>query len=617
MLLYSLRKSAASDPRNEPVFQEPPLFINDTFRILFYIIQQSMARTFTIIFLFSYCYHSRIRATNKNSASLRKLPGMPSKKLNLIFLLLNLSNFMKHLFFLLLLVIPIWTAAQPLFLDASFGSNGATISHTAGWSKEAYDLVQQPDGKLLTAGAEYEMNSEMYFLSIIARFLPDGSPDNNFGTNGSVRLLTGSKNAVEAIALQTDGKIVLAGNEYVVQGNSPNVQLITIPFIARLNANGTLDNSFGNNGIHRLGLLDGYDGKSLAAIAVLPNGQIIAGGTVATADLKMMLICLNADGTYNNNFGVSGMGQYAMEIGEDAGLWDLAIQNDGKIILAGASGSAGLASADDRLFAVARINADGTPDASFGTQGTVVTQISSGTNFIEDIAHKVTILPDGKICLAGTARNVLALARYHPDGTPDITFGQNGTIRHEQHPNVTGLAFRNGKLYTCGSISANDNILDIAVSAFNTDGSPDVTFAPNGMHTAHIYDRNYTHALLVQSDGKLVTAGSFSDDNNQQGLLLTRFTTNAPTGITPAQGKQMSIALYPNPANDLLTLTFREVTTAPQGNICIISPSGQIVYSGQLKGHQTTIPVNNLAAGIYALRVTTGMETQTLKFVKR
>ncbi|MFA6059082.1 MAG: hypothetical protein WC756_12840 [Taibaiella sp.] len=148
---------------------------------------------------------------------------------------------MKHLFFLLLLIIPMWTVAQPLFLDASFGNNGAAISHTAGWSKEAYDMVQQPDGKLLAAGTEYERNSEMYFLSIIARFLPDGSADNSFGTNGSARLLTGSKNAVEAIALQADGKIVLAGNEYIVQGNSPNVQLLTKPFVARLNANGTLD----------------------------------------------------------------------------------------------------------------------------------------------------------------------------------------------------------------------------------------------------------------------------------------------------------------------------------------------------------------------------------------
>jgi hypothetical protein len=160
-------------------------------------------------------------------------------------------------------------------------------------------------------------------------------------------------------------------------------------------------------------------------------------------------------------------------------------------------------------------------------------------------------------------------------------------------------------------------MLDIAVSAFNTDGSPDVTFAPNGLYTAHIYDHNYTNALWVQSDGKLVTAGSFSDDNNQQGMLLTRFTTNAPTGIIPVQGKQMSIALYPNPANDLLTLTFREVTTPIQGNICIISASGQIVFSSQLNRPQMTIPVHHLAAGVYTLRVNTGMETQSLKFIKR
>lgn len=524
---------------------------------------------------------------------------------------------MKHLFFLLFLAIPMLITAQPLSLDASFGNNGAAISHIVGWNKEAHDLIQQPDGKLLAAGTEYEMNGQTYFLSLITRFLPDGSPDNSFGINGSVRLVTGSKNSVEAIALQPDGKIILAGNEYIVQGNPPNVQFLTKPFIARLNTNGALDYSFGNNGIHRLDLLDAYVDKSLAAIAVLPNGQIIAGGTVATPELKMMLICLNTNGTYSSNFGVSGMGQYAMENGKDAGLWDLAVQNDGKIVLAGASQSASLASSDDVIFAMARINTDGTPDVSFGTQGMVVTQVSSGSYFIQDIVRKVVIQPDGKICLAGTAGNALALARYHANGTSDITFGQNGTIKHQQHPAATDMALRDGKLYTCGSIQPSNNMLDITISAFNDDGSPNVAFAANGMLTTHIYDKNYTNALLVQSDGKLMTAGSFSDGNDRQGLLLTRFTSNISTGIKPAQGQEMSIALYPNPTSDLLTITIKNATAATQGNIYILSASGQIVYSSQIKGVQTTIPVNQLAAGIYALRVTNGIDAQTLTFTKK
>lgn len=525
---------------------------------------------------------------------------------------------MKRLFFLLLLTIPMLSFAQPLFLDTGFGNNGAATSQVPGWSKVAHDLVQQPDGKLLAAGTEYETNGDMYFQSLITRFLPNGNPDNSFGVNGSFRLVTESKSSVEAIALQSDGKIVLAGNEYLIleQGNPPSVQLLSRPFIARLNANGTLDNSFGNNGIHRLGLLDAYLEKELAAIAVLPNGKIMAGGTIGTATLKMMLICLNADGTYDNNFGTAGMSQYAMENGKNAILWDMAVQNDGKIIVAGTSGSASLISSDDLLFAMARVNANGTPDVSFGTQGMVVTQVSPGQNFITDIAHKVLVQPDGKICLGGTARNALALARYHADGTPDLTFGQNGTVLHEEHPAATGLVFRNGKLLTSGSIQTSNYMLDIAISAFNADGSPDITFAANGMHTAHIYDRNYTHALLLQSDGKLVTGGSFSGENEQRGLLLTRFTDNAPTGIKTPQGEQINIALYPNPASEAVTLAFLNATIPPQGELSLISASGQIIYSSPLKGYQMTIPVSHLAAGVYAVRITAGNETQTLRFVK-
>lgn len=526
---------------------------------------------------------------------------------------------MKRLFFLLLLSGPLLSFAQPLFLDSGFGNNGAATSQATGWSKVAHDLVQQPDGKLLAAGTEYEMNGQMYFQSLITRFLPNGSPDSSFGTNGSLRLVTGGKSSVEALALQPDGKIVLAGNEYMIQeqGNPPSAQLLSRPFIARLNANGTMDNTFGDNGIHRLSLLNVFLEKELAAITVLPNGKIIAGGTVGAASLKMMLICLNPDGTYSNTFGTAGMAQYTVENGQNAILWDMAVQNDGKIVLAGTSSSASLASSDDLVFAMTRVNADGTLDASFGTQGGVITQVSPGQNFITDIAHKVTLLPDGRICLAGTARNALALARYHINGTPDLTFGQNGTVLHEQHPVATGLVSRNGKLYTSGSIQTNSNMLDIAISAFNADGSPDITFATNGMHTAHIYDRNYTHALLLQSDGKLVTGGSFNGSDDLRGLLLTRFTSNTPTSIKTADGQQVAVTLYPNPVSDLLILTFGNAPSALQGDIHILNVSGQIMYSGPLKGGQMSIPVNHLAAGVYAVRVTSGTEAQTVKFVKK
>jgi len=523
---------------------------------------------------------------------------------------------------LLLLSFPALIHAQPVSLDPGFGHNGAAVSQTEGWGKEASNIIRQPDGKLVVAGVEWKKGDMIIQQSIITRFLPDGQLDNSFGAQGTAKLITGNKNGAQAISLQTDGKIVVAANETIIQQQGNSVTLLSRPFIARLNADGSPDAGFGTNGILSLELLDAhFMDKDLAAIAVLPNGKILAGGSGLTAaGSKMIVLRLNADGSYDNSFGVSGLGQYTIENGMNAGLWDMAVQDDGKVILAGTSGSSSLPTHDDLSFALARIHADGTPDVTFGTQGMVTTRLSGPFGLeILDIAHRVLVQADGRIYLAGAAGRVLGLARYLPDGSPDPTFGQNGKIVHPAHPAATGIALRNGKLYACGMLPVADYVLDISLSAFNADGSADNTFAPDGLLTTHIFDKNYAHALLVQPDGKLVTAGALSHGpgSGEGGLLLTRLMSGATTGIVSQTGKQASITLYPNPADEELTLAFNTSSGMPQCDIIITSATGQTVYTGSFTAAKIKIPVGHLASGIYAVRVNTGTGVQTLRFTKK
>ncbi|WP_162902749.1 T9SS type A sorting domain-containing protein [Taibaiella koreensis] len=530
---------------------------------------------------------------------------------------------MKYKLLLLLLSIPVLTTAQSLSLDSGFGDNGAATTQNTSWGQEAYNMIRQPDGKLLVVGVEYTKGNVPYtYHSLISRFLPNGQPDNSFGVNGSVRIETGNKNSAQALSLQADGKIVIAGDETIIHeyGNPPSAEIISKPFIARLLPNGALDNSFGTNGIHGLDVLDTYfSNKELATIAVQPDGKIVAGGTgVAVAEAKMYLVRLHTDGTYDNSFGTSGLGQYTIENGKNAALWDMAIQSDNRIILAGATGSANLPSAEDMSFALARINTDGTPDISFGTQGSVSTRLTTDYALeIVDVAYRVILSPDGKICVAGAAGSRLGMARYLANGTPDPTFGQNGKIVHPQHPAGEGLVWRDGKLYTCSSVTVADYTTDISISAFNADGSTDNSFAPNGKMTTHIFQNNYAHTLLAQPDGKLLTAGAFSDEDRKGGFLLTRFRSAGANGISGTKGGQLSLSLYPNPASDLLILSCSNAGSSLQGDIAIISASGQSVYAAKLTGSRTTIPVSQLAAGVYGLRVSTGTGIQTLSFVKK
>lgn len=527
---------------------------------------------------------------------------------------------MKKIFALLLLVPGFIVTAQPLVLDPGFGNNGVAVCQDSGRANIAHDLAQQPDGKILAAGMTYADDGQLYYESLISRFLPNGNLDNSFGINGSVKLITGNRNAAYAVRVQPDGKIVIVGNETIMieqVGPPPSLQIFSRPFIARLKASGTLDSSFADNGIHRLSMLNAYIDKELSALVLLPDGKIRAGGTIQIGGIsKLLAISLNADGTYDNSFGTSGMTTYTLENGRDATLFDMALQNDGKIILAGSSGTLNLAMPPDSKFALARINMDGTPDNGFGTQGFVVTQVSSGALYPSDIIAKVRLLADGKICVAGQSGIHLALGRYNIDGTPDPSFGQNGFIIHEGYVTPTGFSLNDGRLYTCGSAPGADYSTSIKVAGFHADGAIDTTVGPDAVYTGDIYHRNYIHAMIAQADGKLLIAGSFKGLNGEEGMLLIRFGTHTQTDIPAVNGGRMAIQLYPNPAGDMLTFVNGQAAGSKEV-ITIFNTLGQVVYTGVCKEQKALIPVSHLAAGNYLLRLSGKNSYQVLKFVKQ
>lgn len=528
---------------------------------------------------------------------------------------------MRKLFTLLLFAPGFIATAQPLVLDPGFGNNGVAVCQDSGRANAAYDLVQQPDGKILAAGMTYADDGQLYYESLISRFLSDGSLDNSFGTEGSVRLVTGNKNAAYALRVQPDGKIVIVGNETIMiedGGPPPSVQILSRPFIARLKATGALDSSFGDNGIHHLDILNAYTDKELGALVLLPDGKLRAGGNIRIGETsKFLAISLNADGTYDNSFGTSGMATYTPENGKDATLFDMTLQSDGKIILAGSSGTLSLIMPPDSKFALARINMDGTPDAGFGTQGFVVTQVSSGAPYPSDIIGKIRLQADGKIYVAGQSGIHLALGRYNDDGTPDLSFGQNGFIVHEGYVVPTGFTLRDGKLYTCGSLPGADYSLSVKVAGFHANGTIDTTVSPDTVYTGDIYHRNYAHAMITQADGKLLVAGSFKGQNDEQGTLLIRLSINTPTDIPSVKGRGTTIQLYPNPVGDILTLVNNAATGSSKEVITIFNTLGQAVYTGICKEQKNPIPVGHLAAGNYLVRLSGKNSYQVLKFVKQ
>lgn len=519
---------------------------------------------------------------------------------------------MKKILLTLLWLGPYILPAQQLAPDPQFGNNGFATGIEPGKGREALALALQPDGKLVAGGSDITLNSPAGGRSVVSRFLANGLPDNSFGTNGNYLLAMDNESRIEELLIQPDGRILAVGNETLV--TPPPVQILSRPFIARLKANGTPDSSFGQYGIHRLASLNVYPDKELSALTLLKDGRIVAGGSLKGSNVQMLLVCLNPDGSYHSGFGTSGVGLYTMETGRNAVLWDILAQSDDKILLTGYSGNASLNAPPQTKIALARVLPNGATDAGFGTNGVVLTQIATGPNPF-DMAHNVCLQPDGKICVAGASGTGLGLARYMPDGAPDPAFGQGGKIAYPGHPAATGLALRNGKLYTCGSIPYDNFRVELSISGFKSDGTPDTEVGPMGQYKADIFMKNHLFDLLAQPDGKLVAAGSFTGANDQ-GILLARFGFDTPTAIAGPDNRETGLLLYPNPAQTQLTLMLKDVP-AGESTIRIANATGQVLYTTPCQGSRTMIPVEKLAAGIYLLQLQTSQGMQAIKFIKR
>ena len=285
-------------------------------------------------------------------------------------------------------------------LDASFNGTGKVITAIGSGNDAAYSVALQPDGKIVVAGRCSNGTNTDFCL---ARYLASGALDVSLNSTGTVITTIGSGGDVaRGVALQPDGKIVLAG--YCSNGTSSDFCL------ARYLASGTLDVSFNGSGtvITPIGVGDDY----AISLALQPDGKIIVAGVCSNgANSDFCLARYLANGTFDTSFNSTGKVITPIGSSDDYG-YSVALQPDGKIVVAGYCVSG--ANLD---FCLARYLVNGTLDTSFGKTGKVITAIGSST----DVANSAALQPDGKIVVAGYCSNGsnddFCLARY--DGGPN------------------------------------------------------------------------------------------------------------------------------------------------------------------------------------------------------
>ncbi|HYK44163.1 MAG TPA: hypothetical protein VEV83_03285, partial [Parafilimonas sp.] len=284
-------------------------------------------------------------------------------------------------------------------IDSGFGTDGKVISDL---TTRAHNVLILPDGKILLDAVVYlEWPNSAFFMT---RYNPNGTPDSSFGVNGfGDTIYFNDAFASSAIALQNDGKIIVAGSAGVTEGDGSYFEAL------RLNADGTIDKAFGSNG--RVITFHIWDWARAFAVIVQPDGKIIQAGDRLNVkdDFVFALVRYKSNGELDSSFGIDGTMFTDFGQGRDARIQSVAIQSDGKIVAAGQSGN-GTFEAHD--FALARYTKDGQADSSFGRKARTTTDFANGGDY-GDIAYAVSVQADGKIVAAGSAHNDFALARYN------------------------------------------------------------------------------------------------------------------------------------------------------------------------------------------------------------
>jgi uncharacterized delta-60 repeat protein len=459
---------------------------------------------------------------------------------------------------------------SPGQLDPTFGSGGI-VTTFIGTLAGAHTVLIQPDGKILAGGVA---NNQFELL----RYTSSGSLDTSFGSGGEVSTTFSGGSDPWAMALYptagtaNDGKIVLAGT---ASGQFA---------LARYNPNGTLDTSFGNQGIVTTAF-----GSNDAAYAVLiqPDGKVIAaGGSTqpgASIPNDFALARYNVNGTLDTSFGSGGKVLTSIngQPGFDEWINGIALQSNGDIVAAGFVGY-GNDETRQRLT-VARYNSNGTLDSTFGPAHTGIAYTANGTGTTEtgDWAGAVVLQPDGKILAAGGFYNLksginpshfeqFAVARFNQDGSLDSTFGNGGeataTISGAPAAYVNDEAYAvalqpNGKIVLAGGHDTiSQDPTSIGLARFNPDGSLDTSFNSTGTVMTTMSTPTVAWGVTFQpADGKIVVASGAAQWDLASGVI----------GVLRYQGDTTTFAVtgYPSPSTAGAAGTFTVTAEDFTGNV--------------------------------------------------
>ena len=502
----------------------------------------------------------------------------------------------------LLMACPV--AAAEGDLDTTFDSDGKVTTAIGSSRDFASAVAIQSDGKIVAAGHSPSGSSFDTVDFALVRYNTDGTLDTNFDSDGKVTTDIGSGADVAlSVAIQSDGKIVAAGYSQNASNNDDFA-------LVRYNTNGSLDTTFDSDGkvttaigsvttTNCLGVEYCSGDDRAHSVAIQSDGKIVAAGFSKSSKEVFALVRYNTNGTLDTTFDSDGKVTTAIGSSRDFAR-SVAIQSDGKIVAAGDETSNG-------DIALVRYNTDGTLDTNFDSDGKVTTDIGIGDN-----AYSVAIQSDGKIVAAGFTYPGggpadFALVRYNTNGTLDTSFDSDGKVTTDIGSGDTAYSVAiqsDGKIVAAGTRGGGLEGNDIALARYNTDGSLDTNFGTGGKVTTEVGTNDYAYSVAIQSDGKIVAAGGAGMDfsGNVFDISLVRY-----LGITPAAtpsaptatiGNGQATVTWTKPADNGSAITGYTVTSSG-GQTCTTSDANTLtcIVTGLTNGTAYTFTVTATNGG--------------------
>ncbi|NIF03850.1 T9SS type A sorting domain-containing protein [Chryseobacterium sp. Tr-659] len=482
-------------------------------------------------------------------------------------------------------------AAQNQFLDTSFGNNGVftyTPGNLYGFIYETGAVTSQQ--KIVVSGTYYNIpNNSQSTTNVIQRLNADGTIDNSFNTVFIPPSSSSPLSRLIKMSIQPDQKILL--------GDLLGHKLI------RLNENGTYDTGFGNNGIVGSAILDpffenlGLSGPFNFNNVLLTGTNKILVCTILTDDQgsKLAVFRLNTDGSIDATFGNNGV------ILQEANTGRLVIQNDSKLVLVGYK-------AGD-IFIKSRYTEDGILDTTYNNNAVSYTPIPSYSTYLCTAAGK-----DNSTYIYGVSSSatspipLITLMKLDQNGELDNSFGINGVVNEPYYNNnnyyvdnnilyPTLLSDNNNNIFLVCMASPTGNPADLnqLIKKFKPDGSVDAGFGVNGIVDVDLNYKEFMRSAIITPDQKIMIFGNHQTPNKG---IITKVLNNTNVLSAKDQGiKKENLNIYPNPVKDILNINGQIKKEEAE----ILDAGGRRVLKTIINDNK--INISNLEQGIYYLKI--------------